>query len=69
MDDEISQVAPELARAVRGVLLAIARREEELAIREAAAVPYWTPCPASVHAHRAAAEALRSDADHFARAS
>jgi hypothetical protein len=64
--DQIVQVPEELARETRRVLLAIARHEDELANREAAKVPYWAPTPVSVQGHRAAAEALRADADLFA---
>jgi hypothetical protein len=50
---------------VRQELLRLAALEEELAAREALAVPYWMPCPASVHGRRTAALALRTDADRF----
>ncbi len=46
-------------------LLELARRQDELAAEEAMATPYWKPQPTSVHAHRAAANALRAEADHF----
>jgi hypothetical protein len=55
--------------AVRRELLRIAHHEEDLAAAEAAAVPYWAPCPASVPGHRAAAAALRSQADLLLAAS
>jgi hypothetical protein len=50
------------ATAVRARLLAMARREDELAADLAAATPYWQPQPWSVHGHRAAADALRTEA-------
>lgn len=54
---------------IRQVLLDLARREEDIAHSEAAAVPYWAPHPVSVIGHHAAAEALRSEADRFLDAS
>lgn len=50
---------------LRWTLLELARLEDDRAATEAASVPYWTPCPASVEAHRLAAKALRSAADRF----
>jgi hypothetical protein len=50
---------------VRAILLKLAKHQEDLAAQEAAGVPYWTPCPPSVLGHRAAAEALRVQADEF----
>jgi hypothetical protein len=44
-------------------LLRLARMEDDLAAAEAAAIPYWSPCPVTVHGHRMAAAALRADAD------
>ena len=64
--DETTPLSRELARELRRVLLSLARTEEEIALSQAAAVPYWAPCPASVYGHRAAARALRIDADRFA---
>ncbi|GAA3649724.1 hypothetical protein GCM10022237_06820 [Nocardioides ginsengisoli] len=46
-------------------LLRLARREEELAADEAAAIPYWSSCPLSVVVHRAAAALLRAEAQRF----
>lgn len=46
-------------------LLRIAGREDDLANAEAALVPYWAPNPPSVLAHRAAAAALRFEADEL----
>lgn len=42
---------------------------EDHAHTEAVAVPYWSPQPPSVIGHRAAAQALRSEADRFLQAS
>ena len=50
---------------VRQELLRLADHEETLAAQEAASAPYWAPCPASVHGRRAAALALRADADRY----
>lgn len=50
---------------VRAILLKLAKQQDELAAQRAAAVPYWTPCPPSVLGHRAAAEALRAQADAY----
>ena len=50
-------------------LLRIAGREDALANDEAAGVPYWAPNPPSVLAHRAAAAALRFQADQLLAAS
>src|SRR5439155_23421751 len=54
---------------VRQVLLELARREDDLAAREAASLPYWSPCPPSIAGHRAAAVALRCEADQLRYAS
>ena len=50
---------------LRQVLLELARREDDMALSEAASVPYWAPHPPSVIGHRVAAQALRSEADRF----
>lgn len=50
---------------LRRTLLELARVEDDRAASEAATVPYWSPCPASVQAHRLAAESLRAAADRF----
>lgn len=55
----------DLARALRRQLLALARLEDDRADAEAARLPYWAPCPSSVVGHRAAAAALRVDADNL----
>jgi hypothetical protein len=54
---------------LRRILLDLARREEDIAFAEAAAVPYWAPPPISVAVHRAAADSLRYEADRFLQAS
>ncbi|WP_109509204.1 hypothetical protein [Nocardioides speluncae] len=50
---------------LRRELLLLAGREDIAAAQEAALVPYWAPCPASVVGHRAAARALREAAEQF----
>lgn len=57
------------AALLRKVLLDLARREDDMAMSESAAVPYWAPHPSSVMGHRVAADALRSEADRFLEAS
>ena len=52
----------DLTSALCHALFELARREDDLAASEAARVPYWAPCPPSVHGHRAAADALREEA-------
>jgi hypothetical protein len=48
---------------LRVTLLDLARREDECAADEAAARSYWQALPPSVLGHRAAAVALRHEAD------
>ena len=55
----------EVMAALRHELLRLAVEQEMLADQEAAEVPYWAPRPASVEGHRAAATALRADAERF----
>ena len=55
--------------AVRAILLKLAKSQDDLAAQAAAAVPYWTPCPPAILGHRAAANALREQADEFLPAS
>jgi hypothetical protein len=50
---------------LRTLLLELARREDELADTEAAATPYWAPCPTTVVGRRLAARLLRAEADEF----
>lgn len=54
---------------MRQVLFDLARRQDHLADDELAATPYWSPCSASVLGHRAAAAALRTEADLLLAAS
>ena len=54
-----------MARQLRSILLELARREDNLAADEAAATPYWSPGPATILGHRAAATVLRVEADHL----
>lgn len=56
-------ITVDISRRLRTILLSLARREDDLAAEEAAASPYWSPCPATVAGHRAAAAALRVEAD------
>ena len=52
-----------LSARLRRILFQLAKEQDELAAREAAAVPYWRPYAGTVLAHRAAAAALRDRAD------
>jgi hypothetical protein len=54
---------------LRSLLFELARHQDELAADEAAATPYWTPCPPSVLGHRSAANALRAEAELLQQAS
>jgi hypothetical protein len=58
-----------MAIRLRQILIELARREDNIALSEAADVPYWAPHPTSVIGHRAAAEILRSEADRLLSAS
>lgn len=53
------------ATQMRALLFELARRQDTLALDEAAGTPYWVPTPVSVLGHRNAAEALRAQADAF----
>jgi len=55
-----------IARRLRAILLELARHEEDLAATIAAQTPYWQPRPSTSIGHRAAAAALRDEADRFA---
>ena len=55
----------DVASLLRHELLRLAVEQERIADAEAAQVPYWAPSPASVEGHRAAASALRADADRL----
>jgi hypothetical protein len=59
-----SDLTPDLATAVRWQLLALAKQEDDRAATEAAAV-YWSHHPHSIEGHRAAATALRQQADRI----
>lgn len=63
------RLEPVLVAMLYRELLRIAGREDDLANDEAAVVPYWAPNPPSVLAHRAAAAALRLQADQLLSAS
>jgi hypothetical protein len=52
---------------VRRELLRLADLQEDIAAGQARGVPYWLPYPSSVAGHRAAARALRADAERFLR--
>jgi hypothetical protein len=56
------------ATRLRQILFDLARRQDDIAHSEAAAVPYWAPYPASVGGHRAAAAALRAEAGRILEA-
>ena len=67
--DPHDQVMTPTWRQLREILLELARQEDEIALAEAAAVPYWAPHPPSVLGHRVAARALRTEADCFLQGS
>ena len=54
---------------LRSALLKLARRQDDLAADEAAATPYWAPCPPSALGRRSAAAVLRAEADLLLAAS
>jgi hypothetical protein len=58
-------IESDVASLLRQELLRLAGEQEKLADAEAAKVPYWAPSPPSVEGHRAAASALRADAERF----
>lgn len=62
-----SEVSPsvEIVTALCRELRRVAKGEEDRAAAEAADTPYWSACPPSVLAHRAAARALRADAERL----
>ena len=64
----VSDAGADLIKEIRRTLLALARREDELAAAEAAGIPYWEPCPPSVYGHRTAADVLRSEAESLTAA-
>jgi hypothetical protein len=65
----ITPIDTAITAVLRARLLDLARRQEELAVNEAATTPYWMPQPSTVHGHRVAADALRAEADRLLAAS
>jgi len=63
MDRNLEDLPREVLTVLRRELIRLAKLEDDRAADEAARVPYWSPCPSSVEGHRAAALALRRDAD------
>lgn len=61
----LNELPVEVIGLVRRELLRLARFEDESAATQAAQVPYWMPLPPIVDGHRAAARALREDADRL----
>lgn len=57
------------AALLRSRLLELARRQDDLAAKEAATTPYWKPQTSTVHGHRSAADTLRAEADRLLAAS
>jgi hypothetical protein len=60
-----SGVSVEMIVALARELRRLAKAEDDRAAAEAANVPYWIPCPSSVLGARAAAQALRADAERL----
>ena len=54
-----------IPRVLRRELLRLARKEDNQAALEAAAVPYWAAGPSSIQGHREAAVVLRAEADRL----
>jgi hypothetical protein len=50
---------------LRVILLQLAKGQDDQAASEAAVTPYWAAAPVSVVGHRAAAVALRAEADRL----
>jgi len=59
----ITATTTDINVALHRELLRLARAEDDKAANDAATVPYWSPCPPSVHGHRTAAAILRAEAD------
>ncbi len=57
--------SPDLLAALCRELFALAKHEDDVAAQEASRLPYWEPCPSSVVGHRAAATALRAEAERL----
>lgn len=64
---QASTKSPEFIAALCHELVVLARHQEDVAATEAARAPYWSPYPASVDGHRAAAHALRADVARLER--
>ncbi|MGZ5369756.1 hypothetical protein [Aeromicrobium sp.] len=67
MDATNGTESVDLTGPIYHALIELARKEDALAAAEAARVPYWAPCSPSVEGHRAAAEALRAEAESLTR--
>jgi hypothetical protein len=59
----------EMTRKLYRILLQLSKEQDEFAATQAAATPYWAPCPPTVVGHRTAARLLRAEADRLATAS
>lgn len=59
----LTRVPDDVVTQVRQTLLRLAKREDDLAAEESARVAYWQPSSPFVAGHRAAAQALRNEAD------
>ena len=59
------ELGSDILLAVRAELLRVASHEDALAVQEAVHVPYWAAIPESVVGHRAAARAIREQANRF----
>lgn len=60
-----ASASTEMIVALARELRRLAKAEDDRAAAEAAEVPYWIPCPSSVLGARAAAQALRADAERL----
>jgi len=58
-------VSSDMITALCRELRRVAKAEEDRAAAESAQIPYWSACPQSVLAHRAAARALKADAERL----
>lgn len=63
MKTATTNIDSEMAALLRTQLLALARRQDDMAAEETAATPYWKPQPTTVHRHHSVADALRAEAD------
>lgn len=64
--DHVRKMPTELRKELQETLLALARREEQVALAEEAQVAYWQHPPASVGRHRSCAALLREAAQELA---